>query len=118
MRKNQDAYGAELLAAYRDRDVLVIVEREDNLISTSSWPGRYFSSFASWSRREEQEVRLARGRVLDIGCGAGRFALYLQTRAPGHSHRQLSRCDPSLQDARSKGRPIDVDCGSREVQAC
>jgi SAM-dependent methyltransferase len=77
--KNNDAYGTELLSAYRDPlGTLEIVERADGLISTSPWPARYFSGFPSWSRREKQAASLARGRVLDIGCGAGRFALYLQ----------------------------------------
>ena len=35
-----------------------------------------------WPKTERQAIRLARGRVLDVGCGAGRVALHLQDR--GH----------------------------------
>jgi SAM-dependent methyltransferase len=81
MRKhsNHDAYGAELLGAYRNPcGVLEIVERDDGLISTNLGPARYFSKFADWNPDEKRAARLVRGRVLDVGCGAGRFALYLQ----------------------------------------
>jgi SAM-dependent methyltransferase len=84
MKKAHDAYGAELLAQYRDlsRPVAEIVEREDGFIAASPWPPRYFSGYRQWSERERQAVALVRGRVLDVGCGAGRFALHLQKR--GH----------------------------------
>src|SRR5262249_51128985 len=56
-----------------------IIERDDGFIDAArTGPPRYFSDYAAWSKRERQAIRMARGRVLDIGCGAGRFALYLQ----------------------------------------
>ncbi|HEY6308610.1 MAG TPA: class I SAM-dependent methyltransferase [Candidatus Angelobacter sp.] len=80
MRKHKDAYGAELLAARKSHGVgvLEIIERDDGFISASPLPVRYFSEYSAWSRREKQAVRLVQGRVLDVGAGAGRFALHLQ----------------------------------------
>jgi SAM-dependent methyltransferase len=80
MRKHKDTFGAELLAARKSlgRGVLEIIERDDGLISASPLPVRYFSEYPAWSRREKRAVRLVKGRVLDVGAGAGRFALYLQ----------------------------------------
>ena len=54
------------------------MERDDGLISTNLGPARYFSTLADWNPEEKRAARLVRGRVLDVGCGAGRFALYLQ----------------------------------------
>ncbi|HEY6249831.1 MAG TPA: class I SAM-dependent methyltransferase, partial [Candidatus Angelobacter sp.] len=51
---------------------------DDNLIGTSNWPGRYFGDYSTWLPLEKQAMRLVKGRVLDIGCGAGRHGLYLQ----------------------------------------
>ncbi|HLW51576.1 MAG TPA: methyltransferase domain-containing protein [Candidatus Angelobacter sp.] len=77
--RDRDAYGAELLSAFRDaKGTLEIIERDDGLIAASRWPARYFSDYSQWTERERRAARLAHGRVLDIGCGAGRFALHLQ----------------------------------------
>lgn len=81
LARRNDAYGSELLAVYRGATNLPeIVEREDNLISTSNWPERYFGEYPTWAPLEKQAMRLVKGRVLDIGCGAGRHSLYLQQR--------------------------------------
>lgn len=60
-----------------------IIERDDGFIAASHWHARYFSDYRQWSWRERQAVRLGKGRILDVGCGAGRFALYLQKQ--GHN---------------------------------
>ena len=79
MKNNGDAFGENLLAQYRGgRMMAEIVERGDGYIDTGSDPGDYFSEYKDWSRGEQRAVDLARGRILDIGCGAGRHSLYLQ----------------------------------------
>ena len=79
MLKRNDAYGSQLMAVYRGAtNTSEIVEREDKLISISTWPARYFADYSTWAPREKKAMRLVKGRVLDIGCGAGRHGLYLQ----------------------------------------
>ncbi len=38
----------------------------------------YFATFSDFPRIEKQALKFARGRVLDVGCGAGRHSLHLQ----------------------------------------
>ena len=79
MKNSQDAYGQQLLAQYYSREATAeIIERDDWYIDTGSDAGTYFSEYRQWSPLEKRAVKLAKGRVLDIGCGAGRHALYLQ----------------------------------------
>ena len=81
MRNDRDGYGESMLAAYKTpgHAVIEIIERDDGYIDAArTGPPRYFSDYAAWSKRERQAIRMARGRILDVGCGAGRFALHLQ----------------------------------------
>ncbi|HZQ05015.1 MAG TPA: class I SAM-dependent methyltransferase, partial [Anaerolineae bacterium] len=40
--------------------------------------GWYFTTYRDFWNIEKAALKFARGRVLDVGCGAGRHALYLQ----------------------------------------
>src|SRR5215467_3284491 len=81
MKPEMDGFGSELMAAYKAAGNAgwEIIERDDGFMDASAGPPRYFSDYPDWLKRERQAIKLARGRVLDIGCGAGRFALYLQS---------------------------------------
>jgi predicted RNA methylase len=78
---HQDAYG-HLVYDYLTKGVgREVVERDDGLIDPSEiLPAYYFAPYRSWSDRERRAMRFVRGRVLDVGCGAGRVALHLQKR--------------------------------------
>jgi SAM-dependent methyltransferase len=72
-----------ILQYLEESEGIEIVEREGGFIDAGMYgPAAYFSPFRRWPKTERQALRLARGRVLDVGCGAGRVALELQER--GH----------------------------------
>src|SRR6266849_2027535 len=76
--KNQDAHGRLIYDYFKGRPLGVeIVEKDDGFINSGAG-GTYLSQYKDWPDREKSAIRLARGRVLDIGCGAGRHSLFLQ----------------------------------------
>jgi SAM-dependent methyltransferase len=79
MDRIQDAYGQQLLAQFNGKiPTAEFIEREDNYLDTGSDAGFYFSEYEQWAALERQAIERAQGRVLDIGCGAGRHSLHLQ----------------------------------------
>ena len=74
----QDAYGQEVRAYWKGKDSYEIVERDDGFISLSGGPPVYFSEYKNWAPHEKKVMKLVRGKVLDVGCGAGRISLFLQ----------------------------------------
>ncbi|MDQ3866286.1 MAG: class I SAM-dependent methyltransferase [Actinomycetota bacterium] len=81
VEERQDAYG-ELVVAYLEGQgrVREIVERDDGFIEATDGPAGYFAPVRAWPFAERRGLRFIRGRVLDVGCGAGRVALELQAR--------------------------------------
>ena len=59
-----------------------IVERDDGYVQSVPAAG-YFSGYHKWPLRHQKAMKYVKGKVLDIGCGAGRHALYLQRKGFG-----------------------------------
>jgi len=55
-----------------------IIERDDGFIISSGGASTYFAEFKDWPKIQKQAIKLAKGKILDIGAGAGRVSLYLQ----------------------------------------
>jgi SAM-dependent methyltransferase len=78
MKPSKDAYGQELWAYFLKRESFEIIERDDGYFEAWNGPKKYFSEYKDWPSHEKKAIEFVKGRVLDIGCGAGRHALYLQ----------------------------------------
>jgi SAM-dependent methyltransferase len=80
LRKDQDAFGHEIEDFWKSGENVEIIEREDGYIDAGDYVSRYFAEFPAWSLPEREGMKyLAAGATLDLGCGAGRVELYLQS---------------------------------------
>lgn len=79
-KKFVDAYGEQIWSYFKTGEPKIeIIERDDGFISHGKVGGElYFSEYRKWNRVEKQAMKFVKGRVLDIGSGAGRHSLYLQ----------------------------------------
>ena len=77
----EDAFGQLLSDLFAGQRVIEVVERDDGCVFAGE-PDYYLAPFRSWWPQERRAMRFVRGRVLDVGCGAGRVGLHLQSR--GH----------------------------------
>jgi SAM-dependent methyltransferase len=75
-----DAFGQALIDWTRGGTDAEIYERDDGFVDIGAGPELFLAEFRGWPSAERQAVRYVRGRVLDVGCGAGRVSLYLQQR--------------------------------------
>ena len=74
----EDGYGRAMWDYHHGRGGYEICERDDGYVDTSGGPSHYLAEYKDWPLRQRKGIRYARGKVLDVGCGAGRVALYLQ----------------------------------------
>jgi len=80
LTKQQDAYGRLNWDYLHGKQTREIIERDDGFIDLSGGAPDYFLEFKNWGRHQRAAMEFVRGRVLDVGCGAGRCCLYLQKR--------------------------------------
>ncbi len=76
----QDAHGHAFLDYLHGKGGFEIVERDDGYFDVSGGPALYFKKYEDWGSHQKEAMQYVRGSVLDIGCGAGRHALYLQNK--------------------------------------
>jgi SAM-dependent methyltransferase len=57
-----------------------VLERDDGYTEASLPASTFFTSYDEWPAEEQEAMRFVSGRVLDVGCGAGRHLLYLEHR--------------------------------------
>jgi SAM-dependent methyltransferase len=78
LTSEQDAQGRAIRDFYEGEANLEIIERDDGYIEAAEGPQAYLSTYDDWPASMKEALQYVRGRVLDVGCGAGRHALYLQ----------------------------------------
>jgi SAM-dependent methyltransferase len=101
VREREDAFGHILFDHVEGRRAHEVIERSDGHVAVSGGPQAYFLPFRRWAPVERRAMRFVRGRVLDVGVGAGRVALHLQER--GHDVVGIDNSPLTVEVARKRG---------------
>jgi SAM-dependent methyltransferase len=99
--QNQDAFGQLLNDYYSGVDCCEVIERDDGFLNVTDNMSMYFATFDDWQPHVRASMESVRGRVLDVGAGAGRFALYLQEK--GHEVVGIDVSAGALEVCRKRG---------------
>jgi SAM-dependent methyltransferase len=100
MKPREDAFGAGLSEQHRGEDTAYVIERDDGYVDLDGM-AHYFDRPPKWTPAERRSLREVRGRVLDIGAGAGRIALELQRR--GHRVTTIDNSPLAVRACRLRG---------------
>lgn len=81
MNKNkaldEDVTGHAVFDAFNGKYGFEFVEREDGYVLGGN-TRQYFDDYKNWLSHEKKAIKYAKGKILDIGCGAGKHSLFLQ----------------------------------------
>ena len=80
MREGTDVFGRALMDWARGGTAPEVIERDDGFTDLGAGHELYVAKFKDWPYSERQSMCYVRGRIIDVGCGAGRVTLYLQQR--------------------------------------
>jgi SAM-dependent methyltransferase len=109
MDPDEDAYGQAMLDHYEGREAWEIIERDDGWVGTSQGTDLYFAPYPEWADRQQAAVDRATGRILDVGCGAGRAMVPLEAR--GHETVGVDVSPGAVEVCRRRG----LDARERDV---
>ena len=99
--RNQDVFGQLLTDYDAGESCTEVIERDDGFLNVTDNMPMYFAPFDEWRPHVQASMASVRGRVLDVGVGAGRFALYLQEK--GHEVVGIDVSAGALEVCRKRG---------------
>lgn len=81
MEPQEDAYGniIEDIHTGENSQAGEIIERDDGFIEAPGSAKYLFEEYEDWSDEVQEVMGDVKGKVVDVGCGAGRHSLYLQS---------------------------------------
>ena len=95
-----DVFGKVLMAYHHDGNAEYVIERDDGYVDECD-AREYFIEYKEWPQHERDALEQVKGRVLDVGCGAGRVALWLQER--GHEAVGIDLSPLAIEVSRARG---------------
>jgi SAM-dependent methyltransferase len=95
-----DIFGMIMSDAASGKEAKHEIERDDGY-AHDSLGSQYMAPFSEWDEGERLASVEAQGKILDIGCGAGRVALYFQEK--GHEVIGIDISQAAVDASRKRG---------------
>jgi len=98
---SEDVLGSSMLAYWKKQDDSPFRIKINGYEEPPMAPSTFFRGYNQMRDYEKKALKLAQGKVLDVGCGAGCHSLYLQKK--GHEVHGLEISDLIAQVASERG---------------
>lgn len=105
----QDVLGSAIEAYFLNSDdtpIRVFINKNEE---PEMYPSVFFRSYKNMLKYEKISLRESKGRVLDLGCGAGCHALYLQKKGVEITAVEISKKSAKVAAARGVEKVINLD---------
>ncbi len=105
----QDVLGSAIDAYFLNSDdtpIRVFINKNEE---PEMYPSVFFRSYKNMLKYEKISLRECKGRVLDLGCGAGCHALYLQKKGVEITAVEISKKSAKVAAARGVEKVINED---------
>jgi len=105
----QDVLGSAIESYFLNNDdtpIRVFINKNEE---PEMYPNVFFRSYKKMLKYEKISMSLCRGKILDIGCGAGCHALYLQGKGMEVTAVEISRKSSEVAAARGVRQVINED---------
>jgi SAM-dependent methyltransferase len=105
----QDVLGSAIESYFLNNDdtpIRVFINKNEE---PEMYPNVFFRSYKKMLKYEKISMSLCRGKILDIGCGAGCHALYLQGKGMEVTAVEISRKSSEVAAARGVTQVINED---------
>ncbi|MFI2741153.1 class I SAM-dependent methyltransferase [Zhouia sp. PK063] len=106
---NKDIFGTALID-YLENRYTEDMYTESTISEEDIFPLPYlFRSYKEMPKLEQKALQLAKGKVLDVGCGAGSHALYLQQKGLDVTGIDISKGAITVAQQRGVKKTIETD---------
>ena len=95
-----DVFGKIMMDALKGEPAIHLIERDDGYIQ-ESFGSQYIDKFENWPENQKLALSEVRGKVLDIGCGAGRVMFHLKKL--GFDVTGIDISDQAITECKKKG---------------
>lgn len=100
LNPEEDAHGHAMWDQFLGKRALYAIERSDGFLDIRE-ADHFFLTYNGWAELHKQAMKHVKGRILDIGCGVGRHALYLQSK--GYDITGIDRSPLAIEVCKRRG---------------